>query len=396
LRYLGTYPRIVGNEVGEIKRVLLSPHWNTASGGANKHKQWESVFAEFVGSEFAVSVASGGVAIQMTLRAAGLKPGGIIAHQVDTCNAVPQAIINAHYSPYFIDASRTSYMLEFEEFAQPSFREVSAILATHLWGYPESVIELSKLSRKSNIPLIEDCCLALGVSVEGKHVGNFGLAGVFSFGATKPLQVGEGGMISTNDRALAEELKNMRNWGERNDSRNLERLGINGRYSEILSAVAIEQLYGYKARMKIIGEQMREFLAIVAKYEQFDSSRMISELERTSSPTRLIVPFSNKHSSEVKISDKYIRKFRKGGIGAYHVNFEPLDTQSFFNTNDWTAWTHSIPDAVVRNNSRKFKNAHFIHHQIGFSLPQSDFSSRSSYKEMVRKFINTMNSEIDK
>jgi dTDP-4-amino-4,6-dideoxygalactose transaminase len=390
LSLVGTYPRIVGNEFYEVKKVLLGPHWNTSSGGSSKHKELEHAFADFIGSKFAISVASGGVGILMAFRSLGIKPGSVIAHQVDTCNAVPQALLNAHYSPYFIDPSIENYMIDVEKFKNSYSNSISGILATHLWGYPESIKELSSISKSKNVPMIEDCCLALGLSVENRHVGNFGIAGIFSFGATKPLQVGEGGMITTNDRALADELKTMRNWGERSNSRDLNQLGINGRFSEISSVVAMEQLNGYRNRMIVISDLMSDFQKFISKYEYFDSERMALDLAITNSPIRLIVRFRNEYTKRANVVEEYVRKLRSSGIGAFTINFEPLNTQTFFATGGWKQWTHNLSNEVVANNSKTFEGARFIHNQLGFTLPQSDFASRAVYRDMVKRFQRTL------
>lgn len=386
LRWVGTYPRIVGNEISQVKRVLISPHWNTSSGGSYKHKELESVFSDFVGSKYAVAVAGGGVGILMAFRALGIRPGSVIAHQVDTCNAVPQALLNAHYTPYFIDSSTQKYMLDTNDLKSKDLDDLSGILATHLWGYPENMKELLRISRTSKIPVVEDCCLALDLFSEGRHVGNLGAAGIYSFGATKPLQVGEGGMITTNDQAIAEELMAMRNWGERDKSRDLNNLGINGRFSEISSAVVIEQLKGYRSRMKVVRELTKEFQNEISKYPIFDSNRMVSDLEINASPLRLIIRFKDEFTLQGDIVETYVNKLRSHGIGAFSINFEPLNTQTFFSSGDWAKWAHQVTTKVIKNNSRSFENAHFIHKSAGLSLPQSVFASKMAYKEMVKRF----------
>jgi len=386
LRWIGIYPRIVGNEIGEVKRVLISPHWNTASGGSSKHKELEGFFADFVGSKYAVAVAGGGVGILMAFRALGIRPGSAIAHQVDTCNAVPQALLNAHYTPYFVDSATQNYMLDLKALETENLSNLSGILATHLWGYPENMNELLRISRKSNIPVVEDCCLALDLLSDGKHVGNLGVAGIYSFGATKPLQVGEGGMITTNDQELAEELMAMRNWGERNNSRDLNMLGINGRFSEISSAIVIEQLKGYRRRMKVVREFTKEFQKEISNYPMFDSDQMFSDLEINASPLRLIIRFKDALTLQTDIVERYVNKLRSVGIGAFSINFEPLNTQTFFNSGDWMKWTHQVTTEVIKNNSRNFENAQFIHRRAGFSLPQNVFASKMAYIEMIKRF----------
>jgi dTDP-4-amino-4,6-dideoxygalactose transaminase len=178
----------------------------------------------------------------------------------------------------------------------------------------------------------------------------------------------------------------MRNWGERVNSRNLDHLGLNGRFSEISSAVAIEQLYGYRYRMRIIRELMADFQRIIRRYELFDSTRSNLDSEMINPPIRLVVRLSDEYAKKPDIVKKCLGKFRDSGIGAFTINFEPLNKQSFFASGSWREWTHDVSDEIVWNNAKEFEGATFIHNQLGFSLPQSDFASRSSYRNMVKRF----------
>lgn len=205
-----SYPRIMGNEVKAVKKVLETPYWNMSSGRGLVHEGLEEEFAKYVGCKYAVAVNTGGMAIQMVLRALGIKPGDEVIHQIDTCVADPFAVINAGAIPIFADIDKSTFMLSGESVESLISDKTKAIKPVHIWGNPENMDMILKIAREYNLHVIEDCCLALGAKYKGKMVGSIGDAGVFSFGCLKPVQAGEGGMITTNSESLAKELRTIR------------------------------------------------------------------------------------------------------------------------------------------------------------------------------------------
>jgi len=100
-RWLGTYPKVMSNEIGAVADVLRSTQWNMAYGKGLVHERLEAAFAEYVGVRHAVAVNTGGMALQMAMRALGLKPGHEVILQVDTCSATAFAVMNAGCTPIF-------------------------------------------------------------------------------------------------------------------------------------------------------------------------------------------------------------------------------------------------------------------------------------------------------
>src|SRR5262249_10780538 len=210
----GVYPRVMGNEIAAVSEILRGSQWNMTYGRGLAHERLEAEFAEASGTREAVAVASGGVALQMSLRALGLKPGDEAIHQVDTCAATAMALMNAGVTPIFAGISDQSFMLDIADVERRIGPQTKAIVATHMWGNPENMPALRALAQAKGLNLIEDACLGLGAIVDGKPAGSWGDVGVFSFGCVKPIQTGEGGMIVTSDDALARELRSLRHWGD--------------------------------------------------------------------------------------------------------------------------------------------------------------------------------------
>src|SRR5260370_9980016 len=265
----GVYPRTLANEVSAVTEILRSSQWNMAYGRGLAHERLESEFAEAVGAGHAIAVASGGVALQMSLRAIGLKPGDEAIHQVDTCFATAMAVMNAGVTPVFADISDSTFMLDCSDVRNRIRPETRALIATHMWGNPENVSALRTLARERGLKLIEDACLGLGAVVDGRSAGSWGDVGVFSFGCVKPIQTGEGGMILTADESLARERRSLRHWGDRTIEfgvRDTTQLAWNGRMSEILAGVAREQLRGYPKHLKELRDAVGEFQNILEDF----------------------------------------------------------------------------------------------------------------------------------
>lgn len=378
-QYLGIYPSAFGDEIREIKQVLVGPHWNITSANSRKHIELEAQILKYTNSSYAVAVSSGGVGIQMVLRALGLAPGELVGHQVDTCNAVPQSILNSHQTPFFLDISKKTHMLDTSAISNLNHKSPSTLIATHMWGYHEDVDSLLKIKEFN---LIEDCCLALGLKRNGVHVGNQGIAGVFSFGASKPMQAGEGGIIVTNSKDLDKELRIIRNWGESiGESRDLKKLSLNGRISETTSAIILSQLKMIDDRILRVRENVRSFFRAISESEIFSP---LESLENTESVyTRIVLKINRIKLKKEQDSSFIIEQFRKSGIGAFYANFEPVNQQTFFQNESWVKWCHELDEFTKTNNSKIFLNAQEIFEFEGFSLPQECFRTKKNLNKTI-------------
>src|SRR5690348_154963 len=263
----GVYPRTLANEIGAVTEILRGSQWNMAYGRGLVHERLEMEFAESVGVRYAVAVGSGGVALQMAMRAMGLKPGDEAIHQVDTCSATAMAVMNAGVSPIFADISEATFMLDRADVQRRIGSQTKALICTHMWGNPEDMTAFRVLADERGLKLIEDACLGLGALSNGRPAGSWGDVAIFSFGCIKPIQTGEGGMVVTNDESLARELRSLRHWGDRTIEfgvRDATQLSWNGRMSEILAGVAREQLRGYPKHLAELRDAVSEFQGVLA------------------------------------------------------------------------------------------------------------------------------------
>jgi dTDP-4-amino-4,6-dideoxygalactose transaminase len=383
-RTFGVYPHILANEIGAVTEILRSSQWNMAYGSGLAHERLETEFAEAVGVRHAVAVASGGMALQMSLRAMGFKPGDEVIHQVDTCSATAMAVMNAGVTPIFADISESTFMLDCSDVRNRIGPETRAVIATHMWGNPENVSALRTLAREGGLRLIEDACLGLGAVAGGRPAGSWGDVGIFSFGCIKPIQTGEGGMIVTDDESMARELRSLRHWGDRTIEfgvRDTEQLAWNGRMSEILAGVAREQLRGYPKHLKELRDAVSEFQPILEGLPGI--SLVLGSVETISCCTFTQVVLRIDEALLGFGKTELMTELTKKGIPNWHANFELINSLSFFRSGGWRDWIlRGDIDRVGKNNGGPFPVAERVFAHDGLGLGKTNFLSTGNRKHL--------------
>jgi dTDP-4-amino-4,6-dideoxygalactose transaminase len=209
-------------------------------------RQFEEAAERYLGVPHCVAVSSCTAGLVLTLQALGLH-GEVILPSF-TFHASAHSLLWNGLKPVFADCDPETFCLDPHAVKLQMSANTAAILAVHLFGDPASIVELQIIASDSSIPLVFDAAHAFGSDINGKRIGNFGVAEVFSFSPTKPLVAGEGGMIATRDAELARKLRVARNYG---DSGNYdpELPGLNARMSEFHAALALRGLEGLDARI---------------------------------------------------------------------------------------------------------------------------------------------------
>lgn len=380
----GVYPRTLANEVDAVTEILRSSQWNMAYGRGLAHERLEADFAEAVGVRHAVAVGSGGIAIQISLRALELRPGDEAIHQVDTCAATAMAVMNAGITPVFADISDKTFMLECSDLKNRIGPQTRAVIATHMWGNPENVAALRSLAHERGLLLIEDACLGLGAVADGKPAGSWGDVGAFSFGCIKPIQTGEGGMIVTNDEALARELRSLRHWGDRTIEfgvRDTTQLAWNGRMSEILAAVAREQLRGFPKHLAELREAVGEFQNVLAGLPGLSLVMGAAQEISCCAFTQIVLRVDERALGFGK--DVLMAELTKNGVPCWHANFELINSLSFFRSGGWRDWIlRGDIDRVATNNSGPFATAERVYARSGIGVGKSNFLSAGNRRHL--------------
>ena len=172
--------------------------------------KFEDEFARYTGTDHAISVSSGTDALILTLMALNVRGREVITTPLSFV-ATGNAIVHAGATPIFADSSRKDFNLDPAE-VLPN-KNTAAVLPVHLYGNPARMDEIREAAG-SKAKIIEDACQAHGALYKGKKAGSIGDVGCFSFYATKNMTVGgDGGMITTSDKRLADDLRKLRDCG---------------------------------------------------------------------------------------------------------------------------------------------------------------------------------------
>jgi dTDP-4-amino-4,6-dideoxygalactose transaminase len=380
----GNYPRMLGREIAAVARVLRTSNWNMNYGGDLVHRTLEEEFAAYVGTRCAVAANTGGMALQIILRAIGIKPGDEVIHQVDTCVADAFAVMAAGGTPIFADTNCDNFMLSQQSVADAVSDRTRALIPIHMWGNPEAMDWISEFSKRQGLFVIEDSCLSLGAIWKGRPVGSFGDAAIFSLGCLKPIQAGEGGIVTTNDEALAKELRTIRNWGDMSEEygiRDQQTLSWNGRISEIVAAVALEQLRGYPRYLENLRAIVQDFFRAL---KRFDEVEIVVPDKADVHPAYSQVVVRLKRNSRVSKSE-LMANLRAEGVNVWHANFEPINQLSFFKKGKWRDWIlRGDLNRVERNYAGPFPNSEAVYADLGMGFSRENFSSPERVKRVVQ------------
>jgi len=224
---------------------------------------FEAEFAAAAGARHAVGVGTGTDAIALTLRAIGVRPGDEVITAPVSAAFTGLAILLAGARPVFADIDPVRLTLDPAAAAAAVTSRTAAVLPVHLYGQPADMPAIMALARRHNLAVIEDACQAHLATSAGQPVGTFGAAGAFSFYPTKNLAaLGDGGAVVTNDEALAERLRRLRNGGQVAPYIHAE-AGVNSRLDELQAAILRARLPGLAAgtaRRRALAAQYREAL----------------------------------------------------------------------------------------------------------------------------------------
>jgi perosamine synthetase len=227
---------IVGEE--EVQGVLEVLRSGMLAQG-EKVSMFEEEFAAAHQVEHAVAVSNGTVALTAALRALGIGPGDEVITTPFSFNATLNAILEVGAAARFADV-RDDFTIDPDAMAASITHRTAAFLPVHLYGLPADLTAIAALARRHGLAIIEDAAQAHGATCAGRSVGSYGV-GAFSLYGTKNITCGEGGVIVTDDDAVASKLRLLRNQGMR-ARYEYAMPGYNWRLTDLQAAVALPQL----------------------------------------------------------------------------------------------------------------------------------------------------------
>jgi dTDP-4-amino-4,6-dideoxygalactose transaminase len=280
-----------------VARVLNSGWYVLGQEG----RAFEAEFAEFAGSRHAVGVASGTDAIELALRALGLGPGDEVVTQANTCVPTVAGIERMGATPVLCDVEPGGATMDVKSLRAAISGRTRAIVPVHLYGQCADVDAILEVA--GNIPVVEDCAQAHGAWLRDRRAGTMGALGCFSFYPTKNLgALGDGGAVTTDDDALAERLRLIRQYGQADRYQHVER-GVNSRLDEMQAAILRAKL----PRLAGWNERRRE---IAAAYDEAFEGSAVRPLARH--PERLhafhlyVVEVDNRDAFQARLAEEQV------------------------------------------------------------------------------------------
>ncbi len=216
-----------------IKRVLDSGYYILGP----EVEAFESEFAEYIGTQFAIGVANGTDALSLALRALDIGPGDEVITVSHTAVATVAAIEQAGATPVLIDVEPGFLTLDPALLEQALTKQTRAVVPVHLYGQPADIARIQDFCNAHGLALVEDVSQAHGARYNGRRLGSFGDIAVFSCYPTKNLgALGDAGIVVTDDPALADRVRRLRQYGWVDRNFSIEQ-GVNSRLDEVQAAI---------------------------------------------------------------------------------------------------------------------------------------------------------------
>ncbi len=227
--------------------------------------QFETQFAKHVGCRHAIAVANGSVALDCASAALKIRHGDEVILPAFTIISCAAAILRCGARPVLVDCDPLTWNMDTEKIEEKISAKTKAIMVVHIYGLPVDMNPVMDLAAKYNLRLIEDAAEAHGLNYNDRPCGSLGDIGTFSFYPNKLITTGEGGMIVTNDKELADRCRSLRNLCFQAERRFVhEELGWNLRMSNIQAALGVAQLERFdefRAKKRHIGQRYMELLS---------------------------------------------------------------------------------------------------------------------------------------
>jgi len=289
--------------------------------------EFEERFAAYVGSKHAVAANSGTSVLHLAVRGLGIGPGDEVITTPFSFVASVNCVLFEGARPVFVDIDPATYNIDVGRIEAAVTERTRAVLPVYVFGRPLPIEPLMDIARRRNLLVIEDSCEALGSTYHGRHLGTFGACGSFAFYPNKQMTTGEGGVLVTDDPALADMARSLRNQGRGTSGTWLEheRLGYNYRLCDILCALGISQL----ARLD---EFIRKRAAVAKRYGE-----LLAGMPEVIPPPACIEGDISWFVYVIRLADRFTRAqrdavlqgLRERGIGCRNY-FTPIHLQPFY------------------------------------------------------------------
>ncbi|MEM7186343.1 MAG: DegT/DnrJ/EryC1/StrS family aminotransferase [Bacteroidota bacterium] len=233
-------PLLNGNEKKYINECI-DTGWISSEGPFVG--RFENEFAAYIGTNHGIAVCNGSAALDVAVRALNLEKGSEVIAPTFTIISPVQSLVQQGLVPVLVDSDQATWNMKVEDIEARITPNTSAILVVHIYGLPVDMEPVMALARKHNLKIIEDAAEMHGQQSNGQKCGSFGDVSIFSFYPNKHITTGEGGMILTNDDALAARCRELKNLCFLPSRRFVhEEMGWNYRMTNMQAALGVAQL----------------------------------------------------------------------------------------------------------------------------------------------------------
>ena len=278
------WPNYSRDLILKVNKVLKTGKINYTTGRYGK--KFEKKFSEFICNRYSVAVCNGTAALEVAIKSLKLPKNSEIIVTARSFFSSAACIVNSGYTAIFADVDISTQNISIEDIKKKLSKRTKAIICVHLAGLPCAMDDIKKLAKEKKLKIIEDCSQAHGASIKNKQVGSFGDVATWSFCNDKIIStLGEGGMISTNNKKIYNICKEYINHGTSNiKTKNSEKFvynknsfGTNLRITEIQSVAGLEQLKNLKKVQKKREKMSKNYFSIISKYKNLINCYMPPE-----------------------------------------------------------------------------------------------------------------------
>ena len=336
-------------------------------------KKFEAQFSKLMGCAHGIAVCNGSVAIEVALAALGIGPGDEVILPSFTIISCATAIVRAGALPVVVDCLRDTWNIDPALIADKITGRTKAIMVVHIYGLPVDMDPVIELARRHDLFLIEDAAEQHGQTYKGRAVGSLGDIAVVSFYPNKQVTTGEGGMVLTNDKALADRCRDLRNLCFDKERRFIhEELGWNFRMSNVQAAIGVAQL-----------ERIEQILAKKRQVGRWYQRRLQGHprlqlpIERTGYAENIYWVFGVVLDDALPFDAvEIISRLKNRGVDSRHF-FWPIHEQPVFRKKGWFA-NDRCPNA-----ERIARRGFYLPSGVGLTEEEAETSARALLESII-------------
>jgi perosamine synthetase len=299
----------------------LKTNWISSKG--KYIEKFQNKFSKYVGATYSISVNNGTAALHLALLALDVKKGDEVIVPSFTYVAAVNAIKYVGAKVVFIDVNFLTSQIDESLLEKKITKKTKALIVPHLYGQSAEIEKIKKICKKKKVCLVEDCAESFGCFFNQKHLGTFGEIGTFSFFGSKTITTGEGGMVVTSNKKLANKINKLKTQGvvrKKNDYWH-DIIGYNYRMTNICAAIGLAQL----EKKDLILKKKNNVFNFYKKKLNSDNTRMNLVIKNSiSSYWQIVIYLKNK-----KIRDS-LKKFLEQNKVETRTTFPPVHTMPMY------------------------------------------------------------------